>query len=438
MPLFYYKEKRESNVKSNIFRRSRRDQLFSACVALFLSIKQQGGVMLILSRTSYVAFAAFGLFWGTWGALLPAFRSQASLTDAEFGTVLLFIGVGALPAMLLSGRAVDRWGVWVAGIMLIALAVAATIVGATAHNFVSTSISMLLLGVASGASDVAINSLAGLAEQQTGSRIITRSHGVFSLFVVIGSLTAGAARSVDLNPLTIFLCTAVVILILGTCVAWFAKTSNVTIDAGVRGGELPALGSFAPFLLIGLVGALAFAVENAHQSWGAVFLSDELSAPPGIAALAPATFAAFAATARFASSVARGLKPPLLLVGGSLIAATGTIIVAYSESVWSALVGVAIAATGTSVLFPTLLSIATKDVPAAQRGRATSAVGTIAYLGFLLGPAYVGLLASITTLRTALVGVALLALVYAFTCLPVTRRLRTHGSKQSGFKHPRG
>ncbi len=400
--------------------------MFSARVGLFVSIRYEGGVVLILSRASYVAFAAFGLFWGTWGALLPAFRSQASLTDGEFGTVLLFIGVGALPAMLLSGRAVDRWGVWVAGIMLISLAVAATIVGATAHNFVSASISMLLLGVASGASDVAINSLAGLAEQQTGGRIITRSHGVFSLFVVIGSLVAGAARSVDLNPLTIFLSTAVVILILGTWVAWLARVSTVTSDGDVTAGEPPALGSFAPFLLVGLVGALTFAVENAHQSWGAVFLSDELHASPGIAALAPATFAAFAATARFASSAARGLKPPLLLVGGSLVAATGTTIVAYSGSIWVALVGFAIAATGTSVLFPTLLSVTTKDVPKAQRGRATSAVGAIAYLGFLLGPAYVGLLASTTTLRTALVGVAILALIYTLTCLPVTRRLRTH------------
>lgn len=387
--------------------------------------------MLILARASYLAFAAFGLFWGTWGALLPALRSQASLTDAEFGTALLFIGVGALPAMLLSGRAVDRWGVWVAGVMLIALAVAATILGATAHDFVSASISMLLLGAASGAADAAINSLAGLAEQQTGGRIITRSHGVFSVFVVIGSLVAGAARSVDLNPLTIFLCTAVAILILGTSVAWLAKTSNIKSDGDVREGELPALGSFAPFLLIGLVGALAFAVENAHQSWGAVFLSDELHTPPGIAALAPATFAAFAATARFASSAARALKPPLLLVGGSLVAATGTMIVAYSESVWVALVGFAVAATGTSVLFPTLLSVATKDVPEAQRGRATSAVGTIAYLGFLLGPAYVGLLASTTNLRTAMVGVAILALVYTLTCLPVTRRLRTQGSRRT-------
>jgi len=305
---------------------------------------------------------------GNMGCATSRFSQPGSLTDAEFGTVLLFIGVGALPAMLLSGRAVDRWGVWVAGIMLISLAVVATIVGATAHDFVSASVSMFLLGVASGASDVAINSLAGLAEQQSGSRIITRSHGVFSLFVVIGSLVAGAARSIDLNPMTTFLSTAVVIVILGTCVAWLAKTSKVTSGTDVRGSERPALGSFVRFLLIGLVGALAFAVENAHQSCGAVFLSDELHAPPGIAALAPATFAAFAATARFASSVARGLKPPLLLVGGSLVAAAGTIIVAYSESVWVALVGFAIAATSASVLFPTLLSVATKDVLEAQRG----------------------------------------------------------------------
>ena len=390
--------------------------------------------MQILSRASYAAFAAFaafGLFWGTWGALLPALRSQASLSDAQFGIVLLFIGIGALPAMLFSGRAVDRWGVRVAGVMLISLAVTATIVGTTAHTFVSASISMLLLGVASGASDVAINSLAGLAEQQTGGRIITRSHGVFSLFVVIGSLVAGAARSVDLSPLTVFFCTAVVILILGTSVARLARTSTATSDGDVQAGERPALGSFAPLLVIGLVGALAFAVENAHQSWGAVFLSDELHAPPGIAALAPATFAAFAATARFASSAARGLKPPLLLVGGSLVAAIGTVIVAYSDSVWVALVGFAVAATGASVLFPTLLSVATKDVPEAQRGRATSAVGTIAYLGFLLGPAYVGLLASTTNLRTALVGVAILALVYTLFCLPVTRRLRIQGRRRT-------
>ena len=83
--------------------------------------------------------------------------------------------------------------------------------------------------------------------------------------------------------------------------------------------------------------------------------------------------------------------------------------------------GLAVAAVGTSVLFPTLLSSATKDVLADRRGRATSAIGTIAYLGFLAGPAYVGFLAGAFGLRAALIGVAALGLAFAVLCMPLIR-----------------
>jgi MFS family permease len=73
------------------------------------------------------------------------------------------------------------------------------------------------------------------------------------------------------------------------------------------------------------------------------------------------------------------------------------------------------------VLFPTLLSMATRNVSADRRGRATSAVGTIAYLGFLAGPAYVGFLAGAFGLRTAMIGVAALGLAFAILCIPLIR-----------------
>jgi MFS family permease len=87
-----------------------------------------------------------------------------------------------------------------------------------------------------------------------------------------------------------------------------------------------------------------------------------------------------------------------------------------------ALVGLALAAIGTSVLFPTLLSRATRDVPADRRGRATSAVATTSYLGFVLGPVYVGLLAEGLGLRGAMVGVAVLVAAFALLAPAVTRR----------------
>lgn len=57
----------------------------------------------------FVGFAAFGAFWGVWGASIPRIQEQAGLSDAQLGLALLFVGAGALPAMLLSGRALDRW-----------------------------------------------------------------------------------------------------------------------------------------------------------------------------------------------------------------------------------------------------------------------------------------------------------------------------------------
>jgi MFS family permease len=374
------------------------------------------------TRASYLGFAAFGLFWGTWGAILPALREQASLDDAQLGVALVFVGVGALPAMLLSGRAVDRLGPRVAGFALIGLGVAAALVGILAHDALSASLAMLLLGAASGAADVAINSLAGFAEQQSGIRVITRSHAGFSAFVVAGSLAAGALFSLGAPTPSIFASVAIVIAATGIIVAVILGRP---LAMKIRGSPVPAPNTGArwliPFALVGLLGALAFAVENAHQSWSAVFLQQEIGASVGLTAFAPATFAAFSAVTRFATSYARGLPPVGLLIGGAVTACGGTLLVAVSSTVIMALASLAFAAVGTSVLFPTLLSVATKDVSADRRGRATSAIGTIAYLGFLAGPAYVGFLAGTFGLRVAMIGVAALSLAFAILCIPLLR-----------------
>ena len=65
------------------------------------------------------------------------------------------------------------------------------------------------------------------------------------------------------------------------------------------------------------------------------------------------------------------------------------------------------------MLFPTLIVVLTARVPDRVRGTATSAVTTVAYLGFLAGPAYVGAWADAVGLPGAMLAVAALALVLA-------------------------
>lgn len=369
---------------------------------------------------SYVGFGAYGLFWGTWGATLPALRADAGVDEAGLGVALLFVGLAAPPAMLLTGRAVDRFGGRIAGALLIALALTGVLLAAMAHDLVTLAVGMALVGAASGAGDVAINALAGLAEQRSGKRVITVSHAVFSSFVVLGSLGAGALRASGAGALLAFALTGGGVLIAGAVVLALGggpSRVRLTDPMSPRAGLRLAL----PFILVGLVGALGFAVENAHQSWSAIFLLDELGASPGLAAIAPATFAAFAAATRFAAGAATRIPSGGLLVGGAVVAAVGTLLLAIAPGVPVALIGLALAATGTSVLYPTLLSRATAGVPDSRRGRATSAVATTSYLGFVFGPVYVGVIAAATGLRGAMVAVAALAVAFALLAPVVTR-----------------
>jgi MFS family permease len=69
-------------------------------------------------------------------------------------------------------------------------------------------------------------------------------------------------------------------------------------------------------------------------------------------------------------------------------------------------------------------------VPAGRRGRATSGVATTAYLGFLLGPVYVGALADAVGLRGAMTGVAVLPGVFALLAPLVTRRRRVDDPRE--------
>jgi predicted MFS family arabinose efflux permease len=373
------------------------------------------------ATASFCAFAAFGLFWGTWGAALPALQATAGLDDAALGTALLFVGLGAAPAMVLSGRAVDRFGARTAGPLLVAMALAGVLTAWAGRDLVTLAATMALVGCMSGAADVGENALAGLAEQRSGRRIITTSHAVFSTCVVFGSLGAGALRAAGVGTVAVFAATGAVIALAGAAVFVLGdgrQPSAPGPSAGRTVGRRVAL----PFVVVGLIGALGFATENAHQSWSAIFLSDELGAGPALTAVAPATFAAFAAATRFAAGRLTRVPDRALLIGGAGVALAGTLLVSASPGVPVALAGLALAATGTSVLFPTLLSTSTRHVPPGQRGRATSAVATTSYLGFVLGPVYVGALAGAAGLRAAMVGVALLAGAFALLAPPVTRR----------------
>jgi MFS family permease len=250
---------------------------------------------------------------------------------------------------------------------------------------------------------------------------------VFSSFVVLASVATGLSSWVGAPVFTPFLFVAVLSLVASGSVLRSLATQRATraapmapreskSDSGT-GGRL----RYTPLLLVGVLGALAFASENAHQSWGAVFLEDQLDAGSGFSAVGPAVFAGVVAVTRFAlGRIQKGNERPLLILG-SLAAAVGALILAASPAVPIAIVGLIVAAVGTASLYPTVLSLVSRGVDEAYRGRATAVVTTVSYVGFLLGPVYVGIWSEATDLRGAMVAVAALGVILAVLSIPLLR-----------------
>nr|WP_285631124.1 MFS transporter [Actinoallomurus iriomotensis] len=373
--------------------------------------------------SAFVAFAAFGSFWGVWGASVPRVQHQAEVTDGQLGFALLFVGAGALPAMLLAGRALDRWGLKVAAGAIALLGVVGAGLALTAVNLPSLCVGLGVAGASSGAADVTMNAVAGRAEKNAGRPVITRVHGVFSTFVVLTSLGAGITSAASWPLAVPFIAVAVLCLVAGA--AMFAAVSRGVPPDDEGDDEAPAparSGRLAPLLIIGVLGALAFASENAHQSWSAVFAQDELKAGAWLTTVAPAVFAGTVAITRFSVGGLKTAHARSVILIGALAAAGGALVIASAPTLFVAALGLVLAGAGTAVLFPTLVGVVSRNVEERYRGRATSIVSTVSYLGFLLGPVYVGAWADAAGLRGAMVAVAALAAAL-FVLTPVLLRL---------------
>jgi predicted MFS family arabinose efflux permease len=362
-------------------------------------------------------FASFGAFWGAWGATLPAVQSHAGVDDGQLGVALLCIGAGALATMRPAGTLVDRWGAPALPAVLAAFGAAALLPG-LATSTVALGAALLVLGATSGAVDVAINAEGVRSEAATRRPVLSLAHGIFSASVVAGSLAAGGLRAAGAGPQT-------VLALVGFAVAATAAFLLTVPAAG--GAPPPTRPSLRPvprlLLVLGALCALAFFVENAWQSWGAVHLESDLDASPALGALAPALFAGAAALSRLSGhAVAGRVRELTLLRGGATLGAAGTLLGALAPDAGLALLGIVAAGAGISICAPVLFSIAGRGADEAVRGAAVSVVTTIAYLGFLVGPAAVGLLASATTLETSLAAVAAVSLLLAALAGLATRR----------------
>ncbi|HEX6701779.1 MAG TPA: MFS transporter, partial [Gaiellaceae bacterium] len=349
---------------------------------------------------THAAFAAFGAFWGAWAAVLPAVKRDVGASKSELGLALLCVAVAALPSMLATGALVDRLG---RGLVapLLCLFAAAILAPGFATGVGTLALSLVGVGVTTGALDVAVNTKASALEAGSGRRLMPVAHALFSAGLVVASVSVGLARQAGAGRVGILFAVAAVLAATALLNARAAPVPKPESRPQRR------LNLTRPLVALGLLCAAAFVVEGGTENWSALYLESRLGGDPAVGGLGPAAFAAAMVAGRLGGgAVERLLGERRILTIGSVLAAAGLLLAAAASSFALALVGFALTGIGISVAAPTLFGAAGRRAGEADRGTAVAAVTTVSYLGFLAGPPLIGAVAGGFGLRVAMAALA--------------------------------
>ena len=359
-------------------------------------------------RGPLAAFIALGLFWGGWAALVPAVQAAVGASKGELGLALLFVAVGSVPAMLLTGRELDRRGTRILPLLLAAFAVA-TVLPAFVGSVPALAVALLAIGIATGATDVAMNAAVSELEVRRDARLMQLAHALYSGGVLVGALAVGAARELGAGR-------GLILPVLGLALLASASLNlghervERTPSAGRR------LGLSRAAIPFGIACGAAFVIEGGMENWGAIFLEQDLDAGPAVSALAPAAYGGAMMVGRLSGQwLERRLADALLLSGSMAVALCGLVGAALAPNVPIAVAAFFVGGAGISIAAPVLFGAGGRLSSPEERGSALATVTTLGYLGFLIGPPVVGGLAEAAGLRASFVALALVAAALVVT-----------------------
>ena len=386
-----------------------------------------------LTRSQVVAWrnAVFGIFVlpglaiSTWVARLPAARDILDVSPAQVGFLLFGIAVGSILGLLASSHIVARFGArnTVAfGMFTNALGLAVAGVGVTLFsNFAITFAGLLVFGAAAGCTDVAMNVSGAANERALGRAIMPVFHAFFSFGTMLGAGLGALSEAIGV-PIVLHFAIVAAVMVIGTLAARpFLQDEHVIGDDGepvaaddhskTWQGRLSIWKDPRTILIGVLVLAAAFA-EGSANDWLAIAMVDGHGVSNATGALVFGIFVTAMTVGRLTGVFLLdkfGRVP--VLRGSFLLASIGLLVVIVVPNPYVAMGGAVLWGLGAALGFPVGMSAAADD-PRTAAAR-VSAVATIGYFAFLVGPPVIGLIGEHTGVLLALLVVLVLTAVGA-------------------------
>lgn len=354
------------------------------------------------ARNAVVAvFFAQGFLFASWTAHIPHVKAHLNLGNGSLGLVLLGAPVGSILAMFLASRLLQRLGSrTLVRIALVGYCLAGPLIG-LGDSVAVFFAAFLLWGLFLGSLDVSMNAQAITVESRVRRKLMPGFHGSWSLGSLMGSGAGVLGVGLGWSLSTQLLVYAIpLLLVVGWLTTKMIPDHHVRVEGAIRAPRATVWRRAVVGL--GIIVFLDSLSEGAVADWTAVYLRDSLHTTSVIAGLGFTAFLLTMMITRFAGIYLTNRFAVYRVVPTFAgLAAVGSALGLWIDHPWSVLFGSMCLGIGLALTVPMAFS-ACGHIPGVHAGRAVAAVSGIGYTAFVLGPALIGGLATLSSLHTAL------------------------------------
>jgi len=340
-------------------------------------------------------YFSMGLTFATWASRIPDIKEALHLSEADLGTVLFSIPCGQLLMMPFSAKIVVKYGsskTVVVGIILYIAAMVSLGFGSERWHLM---LSLFFFGVFSNFTNISVNTQGLLTEGIFKKPIMSSFHGAWSLAGFTGALIGLLMMNIGLQPRIHF---TIVALLLYIVIALNFRHLVKTRPAKPKAIEAEKERSFLPKLnpalvWLGVIGFCSMVSEGIMFDWSGVYFKEVVKAPESLVVLGYTSFMIMMASGRFIGDkvTARFGRKKVLQVSGVLISG-GMYLAVFLPYIIPSAIGFMLVGLGVSTVVPGVYSIAGKT-PGIEPSKALTAVSSVSFLGFLIGPPVIGYIA---------------------------------------------
>ena len=373
-----------------------------------------------------VIFALCGLSLSGWLARTPTVRDLLHASTALMGWLAFGVAVGSILGLTLSSHVLAHLGPRRTMLgCLLGMAVGLTVAGFGASVLQQAPVilaGLALYGMGMGMCDVSMNVDGAATERAMGKSVMPLFHAAFSAGTMLGAGVGALAEHLHVPVFAHMVAVGVVLVVGGAmAVRHLAPHPDAPAEDAAKPGWRDRLSMWTDrrTLLIGLI-VLGFAfAEGSANDWLALAMVDGHGTSHSTGGLFLGLFLTAMTLGRILGvrAIDRLGRVVVLRATGAL-AVLGLLVVIFAGPVWLVALGAVCWGLGASLGFPIGMSAAADD-PATAAAR-VSAVATIGYVAFLVGPPVIGFLGEHVGLLHALLVVLVLVGVAAM-CAPAAR-----------------